>query len=144
MLFEQQGQIAAAEQQYLRALAIDPGAVAAANNLAWIYVAGNRKLDEALQLARDAYQRLPNDPNVNDTLGWVYYRKNMAKEAIPYLETSVRKSPNEASFQFHLGMAIVQSGDWNIARRALKQALALKPDLEGAAEARKALALIGG
>ena len=38
----------------------------------------------------------------------------MAKEAIPYLETSVRKSPNEASFQFHLGMANVQSGDWNL------------------------------
>ena len=30
------GETAAAEQQYLRALAIDPGAVAAANNLAWI------------------------------------------------------------------------------------------------------------
>jgi hypothetical protein len=41
-------------------------------------------------------------------------------------------------------MACVQSGDWNMARRALKQALALKPDFEGAAEARKALGMIGG
>ena len=81
---------------------------------------------------------------MNDTLGWVYYRKNMAKEGIPYLETSVRKSPNDASFHFHLGMACVQSGDWNLARRALNQALALKPDFEGAAEARKALGMIGG
>jgi len=118
--------------------------VAAANNLAWIYLAGNRKLDEALQLARAAYQQLPDDPNVNDTLGWIYYRKNMASEGIPYLETSVRKSPNDPSFHFHLGMACVQSGDWNMARRALKQALALKPDFEGAAEARKALGMIGG
>jgi Flp pilus assembly protein TadD len=55
----------------------------------------------------------------------------------------VRKVPNEASFQFHLGMAFVQSGNWDKARVALKQALALKPDFDGAAEARKALGMIG-
>ena len=130
--------------EYQRVLTLNPGAVAAANNLAWIYVAGNRKLDEALQLAQGVYQQLPDDPNVNDTLGWVYYQKKMAGQAIPYLETSVRKVPNEPTFQFHLGMASVQSGNWEVARRALKQALALKPDFEGAAEARKALGVIGG
>ena len=143
ILYERQGHAADAEDQYQRVLTLDPHAAVAANNLAWIYVAGNRQLDEALQLAKDAYQALPDDPNVNDTLGWVYYRKNMMDEAIPYLETSARRVPSDATYQFHLGLACVKSGNWDKARRALKQALALKPDFEGAAEAQKALGMIG-
>ena len=143
MLFERQGHGSEAEAQYVKTISIEPRASVAANNLAWIYVASDRKLDEALQLAQTAYQLLPAEPNVNDTLGWIYYRKNMAAQAIPYLETSAQKDPNQVWFQFHLGMAYVQSGDFVRARKALKQALALKPDFEGAAEAQKALTELG-
>jgi uncharacterized protein HemY len=124
-------------------LTIDSRAPVAANNLAWIYVAGNRKLDEALQLAQTAQQQLPDEPNVNDTLGWIYYQKKMAAQAVSHLETSVEKSPNDATHAYHLGMAYVQTGDWSKARAALKRAFTLKPDFEGAAEAKKALAMIG-
>ena len=40
-------------------------------------------------------------------------------------------------------MAYLETGEWENARRALKRALALKPDVDGAASARKALAIIG-
>jgi uncharacterized protein HemY len=40
-------------------------------------------------------------------------------------------------------MAYVQTGDWQKARESLKKAFVLKPDFEGAEEAKKALATIG-
>lgn len=143
MLLESQNRVPEAEKQYQDVLTIDSHAAVAANNLAWIYVASNRKLDEALQLAQTAQQQLPDEPNVNDTLGWIYYQKKMAAQAVPHLESSVRKSPNDPSHHFHLGMAYVQMGDWQKARESLKKAFALKPDFEGAEEAKKALAMIG-
>src|SRR5439155_23257993 len=97
MLLETQNRIPEAETQYQEALAIDGHAAVAANNLAWIYVASNRKLDEALQLAQAAQQQLPDEPNVNDTLGWFYYQKKMVTQAVPHLESSVQKSPNDPS-----------------------------------------------
>jgi len=142
MLLEQRGQQAEAEKEYQRVLSIDPRAAVAANNLAWMYVASNRNLDEALQLAQTAYQRIPEDPNINDTLGWIYYRKNMADRAIPHLEASAQKSPKTADFHLHLGFAYIQTGNSEKARRALKQAFALKPELERSPEAVKALTLL--
>jgi tetratricopeptide (TPR) repeat protein len=143
MLLEAQKRVPEAEKQYVDVLALDSHAAVAANNLAWIYVASNRKLDEALQLAQTAQQQLPDEPNVNDTLGWIYYQKKMVTQALPHLESSVLKAPNDPSHHFHLGMAYVQTGDWQKARESLKKAFALKPDFEGAEEAKKALTTIG-
>jgi uncharacterized protein HemY len=46
--------------------------------------------------------------------------------------------------QFHLGMAFMEAGEWTKARSSLQRAVSLKPDFEGAAEARRALSHIGG
>ena len=100
-------------------------------------------MDEALQLAETAYQTLPDDPNVNDTLGWIYYQKNLATKAVTYLEKAAARQPNEPEAQFHLGMAYVQQGQWKKARSSLERAFRLKPDFNGAADARRALADIG-
>jgi len=143
MLLEAQKKLPEAEDQYQKVLSIDGHAAVAANNLAWLYVASNRKLDEALQLAQTAQQQLPDEPNVNDTLGWIYYQKKMAAQAVPHLESSVQKAPNDPTHHFHLGMAYVQTGAWDKARESLKRAFALKADFEGSEEAKKALAMIG-
>ena len=36
-----------------------------------------------------AKRQMPKSPEVDDTLGWVYYKKNLADLAIPALEDSV-------------------------------------------------------
>ena len=81
---EAQGKKAEAEKAYEQVLAIDSRAPVAANNLAWIYVASNRNLDQALQLAQTAHQTLPEEPAVNDTLGWILVQKDMAARGVPY------------------------------------------------------------
>jgi len=143
MVLETQGKIAEAEKQYQHVLSLDPRAAVASNNLAWIYAAANRNLDEALQMAQNAHQILPESPQVNDTLGWVYVRKNLGQLALPYLESSVKARPADPSALYHLGVAYIQTDDRDKARAALNKALSLKPDFDGAADARKALANIG-
>jgi tetratricopeptide (TPR) repeat protein len=144
LILEAERKIPDAEKQYKAVLAADGQAAVAANNLAWIYVASNRNLDEALQLAQTAARRLPDEPHVNDTLGWVYYRKDSAAQAVRYLEASVKKDPSDPTTQYHLGMAYVGAGDLDKGKKSLQSALAMKSDFDGATEARKTLAAIGG
>ena len=74
-----QGKKNEAKTRYNKALQIDPRAAVAANNLAWIDAnTEGANLDMALQLAQTAKAQLPNRHEVDDTLGWIYYKKGMA------------------------------------------------------------------
>jgi Flp pilus assembly protein TadD len=95
----------------------------------------------ALQLATAAKPKLPADPNVDDTIGWVYYKKDLASLAIGPLEESIRKRPNNAETMYHLGLAYAKLGNKTKARDALSRAVALDPKI-GGDEARRALAAV--
>jgi len=142
MLFEMEGKMDAAERQYRAVIALDDHAAVAANNLAWIYAASHQHLDEALQFAQTAVRQAPQDPHMNDTLGWIYYEKAEYDEAIPYLETSTRNDPTNPEMLYHLGMAYYRGGRWDKAAPPLRTALASKAAFEGIDEARKTLALL--
>jgi tetratricopeptide (TPR) repeat protein len=144
MLLEAQHRLTDAEQQYQKVLALDAHAAVAANNLAWLYVASNRNLDQALQLAQGAQQQLSDEPHVNDTLGWIYYRKNMPSSALRHLEASVRKDAGDPTTHYHLGMAYVQLGDLDKGKKELQRALTFKAEFDGIAEARTTLSQLGG
>jgi predicted Zn-dependent protease len=93
----------------------------------------------ALQLAQTAKAQLPDRPVVNDTLGWVYYKKGLATLAIPAFRESIDKAPKSAVYQYHLGLASAKAGDNDGARKALTTALQLDPKFEGAADAQRVL-----
>src|SRR6185295_18219927 len=112
-------------------------AAVAANNLAWIYAEEGQNLDVALQLAQTAKAQLPERPEVNDTLGWVYYKKGLATLAIPAFRDSVEKAPKSAVYQYHLGLAYAKAGDKEAARKALTAALQMDPKFSGAADAQR-------
>ena len=93
----------------------------------------------ALQLAQTAKAQLPNQHEIDDTLGWIYYKKGMATRAIESFENSTLKPPTNPSYAYHLGLAYHKNGDTAKARAELERALKLKPDFEGAADAKKIL-----
>ncbi len=140
MILEAQGKPAESEKMYERALELDPAAPVAANNLAWMYANSGRNLDIALQLAQTAKRRLPDEPHVSDTLGWVYYKKNMAPQAISAFELSTQRAPASADFLFHLGLAHAKAGHAAAAKDSLSAALKLNPGFTGADEARRLIA----
>jgi tetratricopeptide (TPR) repeat protein len=144
MLFEVQHDSAKARTHYERALAIDANAAVAANNLAELTASEGGNLDVALKLAQTAKARLPNQPEVNDTLGWIYCQKGLAALAIGPLEQSVRKDPENRGYLAHLGIAYAKSGDRTKARDLLTKALAHGDDFAEAKDARSALAGLSG
>ena len=144
MIFEARNDQAGAERQYKQTLAVDPSAAVAANNLAWIYVSTGRNLDEALQLAQTALKSVPEEPHVNDTIGWVFYRKGLYREAIRHLELSIKRDASDATVHYHLGMAYAGAGDRDRARQSLTRALSMSQRFDGADEAKKTLGSLGG
>ena len=143
MLLERQGKVDAAMKRYDDALALDWRAGVASNNLAWRLAERGQDLDRALQLAQTAVAAAPDKPEVLDTLGWVYYKRNQPAQAIPYFQRCAQISPNVAEYHYHLGLALLQNGDMQNGRASLQRALDLKPNTSVAAEVRRALEAAG-
>jgi len=143
MILQLQNRIPEAQKKYERTLEINPNAAVAANNLAWLYAEQNANLDIALQLAQTAKAQLPDSPEVDDTLGWVYYKKGLATLAITSFQQSVARDPANPSYLYHLGLAHLKNADKAKARESLEKALKTKGDFKEAADARKILSGLG-
>jgi putative PEP-CTERM system TPR-repeat lipoprotein len=144
IILEAQGKQTEARTTFERVMQLDGEAPVAANNLAWIYAQGDGNLDVALQLAQTAQRKLPKVAEVNDTLGFIYYKKSLLALAVPALRASVESDPNNSSYLYHLGLAYVLAGDTAQARQSLSKALALKPHFDGAKNARSILDSLKG
>ena len=59
---------------YEETMKYQPNHAGAANNLAWLYAESGQQLDRAWSLAEKARTLMPDDPNIMDTLAWVYYK----------------------------------------------------------------------
>lgn len=140
MLLQGQNRRAEARARYQKALGLDPNAAVAANNLAWMQVEDGENLDVALRLAQTAKGRLPESPEVSDTLGYIYYLKGLYTSAIDEFKVGVQQQPRNPIYHFHLGLAYAKNGQQALARQALDRALRMDPDFSGAAEARQTLA----
>jgi tetratricopeptide (TPR) repeat protein len=144
VLLSLQGKNDQARAQYEKVIAIDPNAAVAANNLAQIYADRNENLDVALELAQTAKRRMPNEPDVDDTLGWVSYKKHLSAAAIDAFKRCVAAQPDNALYLGHLGLAYAQAGNRELARQMLGKALKLNANFDGADEARQVLKTLGG
>ena len=123
MVLETMGEKDQARAAYLQTLGMDPNNVVALNNLAFLNADSGQNLDQAMTYAERAKKRLPTNPNVADTLGYVYFRKNLTDDAIRELEAAVGRDPNNASYRLHLAMALLKRGDKSGARREAENAL---------------------
>jgi tetratricopeptide (TPR) repeat protein len=129
---------------YEKAIAINPAAAIASNNLAQIYADRNEKLDLALQLAQAAKAALPRSHEVDDTLGWVYLKRKLPDLAITSFKQSLTAQPDNPLYLYHLGLAYVESGNRTLGRQTLEKALNVKPDFDGADDARRVLQTLRG
>lgn len=130
-LFEAHKRKEEAAEIYSRVLELDPNDPVAMNNLAWLLSnqtgAGGTDLDRALELAREAKQRLPGNPVVSDTLGWVMYKREVHAEAIVLFEEAIggfkRGAPARAVALYHLALTFEGAGQLGRAAETLEAAL---------------------
>jgi tetratricopeptide (TPR) repeat protein len=130
--------IPGAMTNYKNALALDSENAVAANNLAWLLCESNTNLNESLALARTAKKQLPQDPEVAETLGWIYYKMKNYTLALDQLLMSIenRKQPKGENF-YRLGMVYYAKGDLVAAKQVLKKSLEISGNYPGSQEARK-------
>ncbi len=143
MLYDMLGRKAEAQKVYAEVIKLQPDNGIALNNLAYLIAETGQDLDVALTYAQRAKQKFPKDPNVADTLGWIYIRKNLSANAIQIYQELVTAVPQNPVYRFHMAMALYQKGDKVQAKRELETALRNKPSKEDAAKIRDLLARIG-
>lgn len=131
-----------AKKAYEAVLRVDPSAVVAANNLAWMKVEDGENLDVALQLAQTAKVGSPQSSEVSDTLGLIYYRRNLFAFSVAAFEDAVKFAPDNPEYHYRLGLALSKNHEPARAKASLKAALALDPKFSGAADAAAQLAAL--
>ncbi|HUP04313.1 MAG TPA: tetratricopeptide repeat protein [Bryobacteraceae bacterium] len=129
------GKTDSAIDHYRKALAIDAKNTGALNSLAYL-LAEHNHADEALRYAQEAKELAPDNPAVDDTLGWTYYQRGMYALAVTHLGSAVAKD-GTAIRQYHLAMACLKAGDPKRGRQALESALKMDPNLPEAQKARQ-------
>lgn len=137
------GQTGQAMSSLRYALKLRPGNAALMNDVAYLLVESGGDLDEALALAQKAVRAAPEEPELADTLAWIYFKKNLNDSALQILRGLVGKYPNRPSFRYHLGMALLQAGDRVAARRQFEVALSMNPRVELRWDIETALAKLG-
>ncbi len=83
----------------------NPDSPELANNLAYLYLVEDQNINKAFELARFAYEHLPEDPAVVDSFGWVYYKKNMFAQAVNHFKYALVLSPGNVVVLEHLDLA---------------------------------------
>ena len=101
---------------YLKAIDLEPSNIAAMNNLAALMPLTASTGSDALFWALKALARSPSNPIVEDTVGWIYYRQGKYGDALPFLERSL-KALDRPLAHYHLGAALMKSGDMTRGRR---------------------------
>jgi tetratricopeptide (TPR) repeat protein len=144
MIDEAQHDWQQAEEQYKKALDIDPSNAIAANNLAYMLLEHGGNVDVALTYAQTARRGMPDSPNTADTLASVYLRKGNYQLAEDLLNEAVRKSPDNQGYLYHLGLAYQGMKDIPKAKSCFQRALEMNPKSDQADAIRKSLVEVSG
>ena len=129
LVLDSAGKWPEAKQVYTATIKMDPNNAVSLNNLAFLMAEHGDPgdLDTALTMAQKAKQMLPNLPEVSDTLGWIYLKKNLSADAVDIFKDLVAKVPNSSTYHFHLAKAYYQQGDKVRAQNELESALKYNP-----------------
>jgi len=133
-----------AQEMYQKALEVLPDYPVAANNLAYSMLEHGGNSDVALSLAQVARRGMQESPNSADTLAWAYYHKGAYGMAVDLLNDAIKKAPENATYQYHLGLAYMKQNEHARAKEHLQKALQLNPKFRDAEGARKALEQLKG
>jgi Flp pilus assembly protein TadD len=106
-----------------RSLQLQPGDARIMNNLAFLIVETGGDLNEAQKLAEQAVEKDGTNLHARDTLGWTFMKKSKPDIAIQILNNLVNKEPENATFRYHLGVALLQKEEKKRARTELQAAL---------------------
>ena len=139
-IYEKKGDWDRARQMYQKVLAVQPDNPVASNNMAYVMLQQGGNVDMAFEMAQKARRQLPENASSADTLGWAFYHKHVYTSAIDLFREAVKKEPDNALFNYHLGLAYAKNGQLPLARQQLDRVSRMKPNSSEADDLRRALA----
>ncbi|MGE0080854.1 MAG: tetratricopeptide repeat protein [Thiohalomonadaceae bacterium] len=115
------------EQDLRRILSADPENAQALNALGYTLADRTDRYEEALGYIRKALAQHPDDPAINDSMGWVMFRLGRYEEAETYLQKAagILDDPEIAA---HLGELYWVTGRRDQARQVWDEGLQRAPD----------------
>ncbi len=128
MALERAGQWPRAEQDFLKALELEPEQPFVLNYLGYSWVDQGLHLERARQMIEKAVSLRPTDGFIVDSLGWVLYMTGDFANAVRELERAVELRPHDPIINDHLGDAYWKVGRREEARFQWRRALSFKPE----------------
>lgn len=115
------------EEDLAKVIAAQPDNAFALNALGYFFADRNERLNEAEGYLVRAYELMPTDPAITDSLGWLYYRQGKFDKSIQLLRQAHSLLP-DTEIAAHLGEVLWVSGDQTEATKVWEEALRETPD----------------
>ncbi|MBK8253396.1 MAG: tetratricopeptide repeat protein [Polyangiaceae bacterium] len=119
---EMLGDKKAAETFYAKAIELDATLIDAATNLAALYLDEPSRPDQAIAVVKKALEKAPDDPGLNQNLGFAYGLKKDYANAAKAYDAAVAKG-DSADLRFAYGALLFEANDMAKAAEQLKKAL---------------------
>jgi Flp pilus assembly protein TadD len=129
MAAEKLDKIAEMEKLLRQVIADKPDYHQAYNALGYSLADRKIRLTEARELVQKALEFAPNDPFIQDSLGWVEFRSGNLDKAQQILQAAYQSRP-DPEIAAHLGEVLWTMGQQAQARTVWKQGVAQNPDNE--------------
>lgn len=104
-------------EHYRVLIRANPKDLAAYNNLAWLL--GELKSPEAVATAEQAYKLNPDNPAIQDTLGWILVNTGQSQRGLELLKKALAVAPDASEIHWHFAAGLAKSGDKSRARQEL-------------------------
>ena len=127
LLSDRQGNLARAEEDLRRIIALEPQNATALNQLGYTLADRTDRHEEALALLERAIAADPEDPAIIDSLAWAQYKLGRYEEALANLQRAFAVFP-DAEVAAHLGEVLWMMGRHDDANRVWNEALRERPD----------------
>jgi tetratricopeptide (TPR) repeat protein len=129
MAAERIDRIPVMEKSLRKLIEVRPESAHAYNALGYTLADRNQRLPEALELIKKAVALMPDDPQIIDSLGWVYYRMGDLPNALKYLRQAYASKP-DVEVGAHLGEVLWTSGARDEALKVWREASGREPKNE--------------
>ncbi len=138
MIYQQDGALQRAQKLYEEILSQQPENVIALNNLSFLYL--EQDPAKARQYAERAYRQAPDNPAIQDTLGWVLVQEGRdVTRGVRLLREASEAAPQSLDIQYHLAAALAKQGEREEARRILTRLLETQREFTEKRAARRLL-----
>lgn len=143
-IYERLGDRTKALENMRSILVTNPKNAHALNFIGYTYTESGENLEEAEKFIRQARDLRPDDGFIEDSLGWVLFKRGKTDEAMEHLERAAKLQPEEAVVYEHMGDIYQEQKAFTKAAQAYQKAyqLTVSKDKEQAKKIESKLAKI--